>query len=293
MEPIEEKVCNTCLKSLPLSGFATNRRNGRLQYHARCKKCNYVVRNESNKAKRPPKEPKPVITEKPCNTCGIVKPLDAYETSKRGDKIWHVNMCHMCRLEKQRERRNADPDKSLKWKESYPKYRETILANKRTAYQENIEAERQKDREWYRENRDKVYTKGRRYAEANRDKVNAAQREWHKKHPKAYYSRTSVTKATLKARECGLTEHFTLREWVELMEKYDFRCLRCNRQIHLSPDHVQPFSMGGTNTIDNIQPLCHKCNVAKNSMHMDYRIECEFPGMELSIPIYHTKPKLE
>lgn len=29
--------------------------------------------------------------------------------------------------------------------------------------------------------------------------------------------------------------------------------------------------MGGTNNIDNIQPLCKRCNSSKNKRYIDYR----------------------
>lgn len=39
----------------------------------------------------------------------------------------------------------------------------------------------------------------------------------------------------------------------------------------LTPDHVVPLSRGGTNYIDNIQPLCGPCNSQKHAKTIDFR----------------------
>lgn len=65
---------------------------------------------------------------------------------------------------------------------------------------------------------------------------------------------------------------FTHAEWVALCERYDHRCLCCDKQKPLSPDHVVPVSRGGTSDISNIQPLCVDCNKRKNARTIDYRL---------------------
>jgi 5-methylcytosine-specific restriction endonuclease McrA len=37
-----------------------------------------------------------------------------------------------------------------------------------------------------------------------------------------------------------------------------------------SVDHIVPLSLGGTNYISNIQPLCVSCNVKKNARIVNY-----------------------
>lgn len=63
-------------------------------------------------------------------------------------------------------------------------------------------------------------------------------------------------------------------DWEKLKEKYRFACLRCGKtepEILLTVDHVIPVSKGGLDNIDNIQPLCYSCNVAKGIKQIDYR----------------------
>lgn len=84
--------------------------------------------------------------------------------------------------------------------------------------------------------------------------------------------RPIVENEKARAIKLGLTEHFGTLEWMRLCLKYDYKCLCCGKVATLSPDHIIPLSKGGTNTIDNIQPLCFPCNMSKNSHHStDYR----------------------
>lgn len=64
---------------------------------------------------------------------------------------------------------------------------------------------------------------------------------------------------------------FTRQEWLGLLDFYDHRCLACGVTDRLSADHVIPLSRGGSNTIDNIQPLCKPCNSRKATKTIDYR----------------------
>jgi 5-methylcytosine-specific restriction endonuclease McrA len=66
-------------------------------------------------------------------------------------------------------------------------------------------------------------------------------------------------------------EHFTLEEWLALVDFYGGRCLRCSTREKLSVDHIVPLSLGGSNDIDNIQPLCEGCNGEKGLDSTDYR----------------------
>ena len=67
---------------------------------------------------------------------------------------------------------------------------------------------------------------------------------------------------------------FTESQWMDLCHLHRYACLACKRtepEIMLTPDHVVPLSRGGTNEIDNIQPLCLSCNIRKHAKYIDYR----------------------
>ena len=66
----------------------------------------------------------------------------------------------------------------------------------------------------------------------------------------------------------------TFEAWQELKAFYNFMCLCCKKfepEIKLTEDHIVPLSMGGRDTIDNIQPLCQSCNTRKHIKTIDYR----------------------
>ncbi len=62
----------------------------------------------------------------------------------------------------------------------------------------------------------------------------------------------------------------TLREWLELRAEFDGRCVRCQSWLGHTRDHIIPVSMGGSNAISNIQPLCGRCNSAKGTDTFDW-----------------------
>ena len=65
---------------------------------------------------------------------------------------------------------------------------------------------------------------------------------------------------------------FTAQEWERVQNQYGNICLWCeSKPERLSADHVIPLSRGGTNLIENIQPLCAKCNSKKNTRILDFR----------------------
>lgn len=72
-------------------------------------------------------------------------------------------------------------------------------------------------------------------------------------------------------RNKGLVGSHTADEWKELLVKYDFMCLCCGSKESITRDHVIPIKMGGTDDIENIQPLCRSCNSKKQVKTIDYR----------------------
>lgn len=75
----------------------------------------------------------------------------------------------------------------------------------------------------------------------------------------------------------GSPSTYTADEWKALLTFYGNTCLCCGikgkdtKIGQLTADHVIPLSQGGTNSIDNIQPLCKPCNLSKGTRTIDYR----------------------
>ena len=76
-----------------------------------------------------------------------------------------------------------------------------------------------------------------------------------------------ISKAKQRALKNKAEGHFTPYEWELIKKQYGYKCPSCNKkepQIKLTIDHIIPLSKGGSNWIENIQPLCNSCNSSKN-----------------------------
>lgn len=84
---------------------------------------------------------------------------------------------------------------------------------------------------------------------------------------KAFYERQRNIK------KMGNGGSHSIEEWEALKERFGYKCPRCLRKepvIKLTEDHIIPVSMGGSNNIGNIQPLCQQCNSVKNAKAICY-----------------------
>ena len=72
----------------------------------------------------------------------------------------------------------------------------------------------------------------------------------------------------------GTPERLPYDVWEQMKALYDFTCLCCGKrepEIKLTLDHIVPISRGGQTVVDNIQPLCMRCNISKFTKTIDFR----------------------
>jgi len=113
-----------------------------------------------------------------------------------------------------------------------------------------------------------------------------SQKKWKEKNPdyfknyfREHHRKAKVTELSRhrdkikKQRRRGAIGMHTLQEWENVKREWNYCCARCgmqepfNNQCYqkLTEDHIIPISKGGSNFIENIQPLCHRCNSEKGS----------------------------
>jgi len=83
---------------------------------------------------------------------------------------------------------------------------------------------------------------------------------------KGGYENQLFLNAKRRALKRGAIGSYTLGEWELLKKQYGYKCPACGKgepEIKLCLDHIIPLSKGGSNYIENIQPLCKPCNSHK------------------------------
>lgn len=177
-----------------------------------------------------------------CKACHKVKKMAWPSQSNEGHKVygqkWRVGNRDRIRVEN-RERQKKWYNKLSQAERSslYKTHADYLIRYKQSMTDEQILKYRETSKIWKENNPDKVYSKAKRY----------------------------------RARLQNASGSHTMQEWVNLCEQYSNKCLRCGSGDKLTEDHIKPLSKGGSDNIDNIQPLCHRCNSGKCDKEIDYR----------------------
>lgn len=78
---------------------------------------------------------------------------------------------------------------------------------------------------------------------------------------------------SLRMRAARLRGTHSDAEWEEMLRACDYRCVRCGGLCDPRPtkDHIIPIYLGGSDSIENLQPLCRECNAGKGTDTTDWR----------------------
>lgn len=209
-----------------------------------------------------------IVTEKRCTRCKKTKPLSEFYNSKK-EKYGKTSWCKVCSLDHQREWRAKNNDKvRAQSKRAYYAHREDNIKRVMKWASENPEKHNKWIDDWHKAHREKGLKSAKKWRENNKDKERAKTRRWRKNNPE----KARLQVETRRCRKIKAVGSIETKDWIKLCEKYDNRCLRCGKQdVTLSVDHIVPLSKGGSNTIDNVQPLCVSCNSRKHTKIIDYR----------------------
>ena len=115
-----------------------------------------------------------------------------------------------------------------------------------------------------------TWSKGRKVSEETRKKMSEAKRgnNW-----KGGYENHMWHVKRRRVLKLGNGGNHTLSEWETLKAQYNWTCPSCKKsepEIKLSEDHIVPLSKGGSDNIENIQPLCQSCNSKKYNKIIKY-----------------------
>lgn len=132
---------------------------------------------------------------------------------------------------------------------------------------DNADLHRHQSNQYYLNHRGERMDYQRQYTKEHPDQHARWARSWRKRNPEALRVAQHRRRA-IKSQSQGT---FTIEQFREMCARYGNVCLKCKQPKTLTPDHVIPLSKGGSNSIENIQPLCRSCNQSKGTKSIDYR----------------------
>lgn len=182
----ETKVCNKCLKLLPVSNFYFRKEKG--AYRGCCKKCKSVNTKEEI-AKRL------LATTKVCKHCRIEKPVSEYQ--KAGGGKWLQPYCKPCDAKRKQKYVENNIERVVQKRKRYYQENKNIIIERiktyrdkniskvkersKRYYDKNRDAKRQKDKEYNRANRAAILKKSKERYYSNHEYYLAKQKEWRDK----------------------------------------------------------------------------------------------------------------
>lgn len=226
-----------------------------------------------------------------CKACHRAETLANYKAGGEEAKAKHLAYYHANKDERNdyaaRYRAENKEKCAAAARDWYERNREHCKARKKAYREANGDEVRRKNREYKELNRDFVRQQDAAYRQKNRQLIRERHKVWRDANPERWaeicrkwkQANRELVRAAGHRRRARLSEsveNYTPEEWAALKAAVDYTCLMCGRQepeIKLTVDHIVPVSKGGSNGIQNVQPLCRECNNIKHARLMDFRPE--------------------
>lgn len=116
---------------------------------------------------------------------------------------------------------------------------------------------------YHMKNAKRNYERTRKWVTENPEKTRAYKAAWKKRNPQKELASVQRRNAIKR----GLPSGFTVKDWQEIQEFFDYRCIYCGKPDVLQQDHFLPVALGGGYIRGNIAPSCCLCNTTKSSKH--------------------------
>lgn len=184
------------------------------------------------------------MISKICSICKQEKTIDCFSPSKSKYMPNGYPYCKSCGniMSGEYKKRNADKVKQ----KNKLRYATTGRVYAIAWREKNKEKIRQQKHVYYLINKAKINKRNNAY--------NKTEKGRHIQRLKQYYRNQGKKNG-----------YHTLQEWQLIVKKFNSRCAMCGEEKKLTRDHIIPLSKGGSNNIDNIQPLCQSCNSRKHN----------------------------
>jgi len=190
-----------------------------------------------------------------CNFCREEKPIEDFP--KWESRRWKI--CRSCLRKKERAYAEKNKEKMQEYRRNYrKKNKEKIKAGKKRYYSDPS-------------NREKINASQRRYYKKHKEEIDAWRKEYNKRYTKEHPEIMRKENAKRRARKAQAPSEPWTHE--EIAAQGTGFCPYCGKEIGLvydskimHIDHMIPLTReGGTNLIENLEPVCCRCNMKKHN----------------------------
>lgn len=202
-----------------------------------------------------------------CTKCKAEKPKSEFHAFHRTKDGLHTQ-CKACCCQKAKEWRAANQERararSAKWKAENP---QLVKAGSVQYYLKNSERIKENAAKWSSENREKVLGYQAVYRSRNQDKIKTQGKLYQIANPEV----ARVAQARRRARIRSAEGDHNKSDILKIFDLQKGKCADCKLKLEKSGkgayhvDHIMPLVRGGGNGPDNLQLLCPRCNLTKQS----------------------------